>query len=153
MWFICAAFLSNTFCDVIKTGKSHDGIKYFLIDRSRQMIILLNFTTIKGIRVAGVILKMSAARKWTLLIIILRPRALFILTVLKFSNLFSNSCKWPLDAWLRYSEDTKNFKWLDGSPPYRNFEICRKKLFSNKDKCLDLNSEKTTFCSILLTNH
>lgn len=36
---------------------------------------------------------------------------------------------------------------------YCNFEICCKKLFSKKDKCLDLNSEKTTFCSILLTNH
>ena len=59
---MCPIF-KNTFCDVIKTGKSHDGIKYFLIDRSRQMIILLNFTTIKGLRVAGVILKMSAARK------------------------------------------------------------------------------------------
>lgn len=132
MWFICAPFLRNTFCDVIKTGKSHDGIKYFLIDRSRQMIILLNFATIKGLRVARVILKMSAARKWTLLIIILRPRALFVVTVLKFSNLFSNSCKWPLDAWLRYSEDTKNFKWLDGSPHIITLKFAAKNYFPKR---------------------
>lgn len=84
--------LRNTFCDVIKTGKSHDGIKHFLIDRFRQMIIFLNFTT-KCLRAADVSRKISAARKGPLLIIIMRPRALFVVTVLKFSNLFSNSCK------------------------------------------------------------